>query len=76
MSAELRMGHVAGGGFFHLTLIGPWNVVICFSCLSSYLLGLTIREMFNFQCVSGYPGDQSAEIGEFPHNYSLQNDLA
>lgn len=74
VSAELRMGHVAGGGFFHLTLIGPWNVVICFSCLSSYLLGLTIREMFNFQCVSSYPGDQSAEIGEFPYNYSLQND--
>lgn len=70
----LSSGWGKWGRFFHLTLIGPWNVVICFSCLSSYLLGLTVREMFNFQCVSSYPKDQSTEIGEFPCTPSLQND--
>lgn len=26
-------GRLRGGGFFHLTLIGPWYMVMCFSCL-------------------------------------------
>ena len=64
--SECGMGPMRGGGRLHLTLSGPWYLVICFSCLSVHLLGSTVREMYNFQCVYSFPQDLSTEIGEFP----------
>lgn len=66
-------GKREGGGLFHLLLIGPWYVLICFSGLSSYLLGLTVREMFNFH-VSLVTQKINLQKQSSPHIHPFQKD--
>lgn len=58
VSAELRMGQIAGRRVFPSHINWTLVHVDVFLLSASYLLGLTVREMFNFQCASSYPKDQ------------------